>query len=298
MRARSLASAGLSGLLLAVPAGYQSPASAPRVAATEALLARVAAFLDTYERSLPAIVAEENYTQRASVEGRLGMESRTLRSDVLVIADEDYGWISFRDVFEVDGRAVRSRDQRLVDLFLSPHGDRFAQARRIVAEGARFNLNVSGFDVHRTINMPLVALRFLRRFNQSRSLFRIAGDARVGSLLSTLLEFEEQSMPRVISSPDAAAARGRFWVEPGSGRILRSELSFETGTVDQKTPLRSRVRVSYGWDERVNEWLPLSMQEEYRVAAALIEGVASYSNFRRFTVATSADIKRDLNEHR
>lgn len=294
MRARFLASAAsLSGLLLAVPAGHQTPASPRDGAATEALLARVATFLDAYERSLPAIVGEEKYTQRATVEGRLGMTGRTLRSDVLVIADEDYGWISFRDVFEVDGRAVRSRDQRLVDLFLKPHGDRFAQARRIVAEGARFNLDVSGFDLHRTINMPLVALRFLRRSNQSRSLFRIAGEARVDTLLATLLDFEERSMPRVISSPDAAAARGRFWVEPGTGRVLRSELTFETSAVDQKTPLRIRIGVSYGRDDRVNEWLPLSMQEEYRVAAALIESVASYSNFRRFTVATSANIKRD-----
>jgi hypothetical protein len=294
MRARHLASAAsLSGLLLSVPPGHQPPPSASGGAATDALLARVAAYLDTYERSLPAIVAEEEYTQRASVEGRLGMEGITLRSDVLVIADEDYGWISFRDVFEVDGRAVRSRNQRLMDLFLKAHGDRYAQALRIVAEGARFNLNVTGFDVHRTINMPLVALRFLRRSNQSRSLFRIAGETRVDSLLATLLDFEEHSMPRLISSPDAAAARGRFWVEPGSGRILRSELSFETGAVGQKTRLRSRVRVSYARDERVNEWLPSSMEEEYRVAAALIEGVASYSNFRRFTVATSTDIKPD-----
>ena len=64
------------------------------------------------------------------------------------------------------------------------------------------------------------------------------------------------------------------------------------------TTVGCRVGLSFCWDELVNELLPLSMQEEYRVAAALIEGVASYSNFRRFTVATSADIKRDLNEHR
>lgn len=293
MRARELTSAvSVCCLLLAVPSGHQPPTTGFGGAATEALLARVATYLDAYQRSLPAIVAEEKYTQRAAVEGRLGMEGRTLRSDVLVIADDAYGWISFRDVFEVDGRPVRNREQRLADLFLKPHTDRHAQALRIVAEGARFNLNVTGFNVRRTVNMPFVAMRFLRRSEQSRSRFRIAGDARIDGLPATMLAFEEHSMPRMIASPDDAAAHGRFWVELESGRILRSELSFETDAVDQKTQMRSRIRVSYARDEHINEWVPSSMEEEYRVAAALIEGIASYSNFRRFTVQTSTDIKR------
>lgn len=293
MRARELTSAvSVCCLLLAVPSGHQPPTTGSGGAATEALLARVATYLDAYQRSLPAIVAEEKYTQRAAVEGRLGMEGRTLRSDVLVIADDAYGWISFRDVFEVDGRPVRNREQRLADLFLKPHTDRHAQALRIVAEGARFNLNVTGFNVRRTVNMPFVAMRFLRRSEQSRSRFRIAGDARIDGLPATVLAFEEHSMPRMIASPDDAAAHGRFWVELESGRILRSELSFETDAVDQKTQMRSRIRVSYARDEHINEWVPSSMEEEYRVAAALIEGIASYSNFRRFTVQTSTDIKR------
>lgn len=293
MRARELTSAvSVCCLLLAVPSGHQPPTTGSGGAATEALLARVATYLDAYQRSLPAIVAEEKYTQRAAVEGRLGMEGRTLRSDVLVIADDAYGWISFRDVFEVDGRPVRNREQRLADLFLKPHTDRHAQALRIVAEGARFNLNVTGFNVRRTVNMPFVAMRFLRRSEQSRSRFRIAGDARIDGLPATMLAFEEHSMPRMIASPDDAAAHGRFWVELESGRILRSELSFETDAVDQKTQMRSRIRVSYARDEHINEWVPSSMEEEYRVAAALIEGIASYSNFRRFTVQTSTDIKR------
>jgi hypothetical protein len=291
MRTRGLTSAAsLCGLLLIVP--YQAPTSRSGGSSTDALLARVATYLDSYERTLPAIVGEEYYTQRASVEGRLGLDARTLRSDVLVVADDEYGWVAFRDVFEVDGRPVRNRDERLADLFLKPHANRHEQARRITAEGARFNLDAAGYDLHRTVNNPHVALRFLRRQAQSRSRFRIAGDERVERVPATVLEFEEQAKPRLIASPDAAPARGRFWIEPESGRVLRSELSLETGVTGQKTSARTRIRVSYARDERLDEWLPSSMEEEYRVAAALVEGSARYSGFRRFTVQTSTEIKR------
>jgi hypothetical protein len=282
-------------LFIPVRAAHQNHTSETGSVAIDALLARVAAYLDLYEQSVPAIVAEEKYVQRAFVEGRLGIDARTLRSDLLVIADENYGWISFRDVFEVDGRQVRDRDQRLANLFLKPHSDRHAQALRIVAEGARFNLNVPGFDLRRTVNTPLVALRFVRRPEQSRSRFRIVGGARVDGLPVTVLDFEEQATPRMIASSDGAAARGRFWVERESGRIRRSELSFETIVVGQKSVarIRARVRVSYARDGRVDEWVPATMEEEYRVGAALIEGLARYSNFRRFTVETRTDIRRD-----
>jgi hypothetical protein len=291
MRTRRLTSgAWLCGFLLAVP--YQAPANRSSGAATDALLAAVATWLDSYERSLPAIVGEEQYTQRASVEGRIGFEARTLRSDVLVVADDEYGWVVFRDVFEVDGRPVRNRDERLAELFLKPHADRHEQARRITAEGTRFNLDAGGYNIRRSVNNPHVALRFLRRQAQARSRFRITGSARVDRLSATVLELEEQATPRLIGSTDAAPTRGKFWIDTASGRVLRSELSLESGVAGQKTTTaRTRIRVSYARDERMGEWLPSSMEEEYRVGAALVEGSARYSGFRRFTVQTSTDIK-------
>ena len=60
-----------------------------------------------------------------------------LRSDVLVIANQATGWVVFRDVFEVDGKAQRDRDERLMKLFLKPDADTFRQAQRIAEESAR-----------------------------------------------------------------------------------------------------------------------------------------------------------------
>ena len=36
-------------------------------------------------------------------------------------------------------------------------------------------------------------------------------------------------MPRIIASIDAAPAGGRFWLEPDSGRVIRSELVVDSG---------------------------------------------------------------------
>src|SRR5689334_3145728 len=69
------------------------------------LLKRVAAYVTTYEQALPAIVADEDYTQRFIVGPKT--EARHLRSDVLSIRDDADGWIGFRDVYEVDGRSIR-----------------------------------------------------------------------------------------------------------------------------------------------------------------------------------------------
>ena len=70
------------------------------------------------------VVAEEQYVQEyldASVEGSRGnfqgaprvRERRTLKSDLLLVKPAiTEQWLSFRDVYEVDGRAVRDREDR------------------------------------------------------------------------------------------------------------------------------------------------------------------------------------------
>jgi hypothetical protein len=247
------------------------------------ILRKAAAFIAAFERESPAVVSEETYRQMS------GQTMRTLRSDLLVIGDPDAGWVGFRDVYEVDGRPVRDREERLMELFLHPHPDRLQQARRIAAEGARHNLRVGPYDVNRTTNMPLMALRFLRGPNQQRSTFRLAGTRRIDGRTFVGLAFQERGTPRIIASSDNAAASGRFWIDPDSGAVARSELSFETG--DTRVRVRMVSHVSYGIDERLQVWMPLTMEEEYFVGGASLTAHATYSNVRRFAVDTSVVVK-------
>ena len=121
------------------------------------------------ERDVTAVIAQEDYLQRVPVEAKF----RRLRSDLLIVAEAHVGWVEFRDTFEVDERPVRDRDNRAADLFLKPNPNALQQAKRIAGESARFNLSPQRYAFNRTLNVPLTALRFLRRPNQSRSTFQI-----------------------------------------------------------------------------------------------------------------------------
>jgi hypothetical protein len=71
-------------------------------------LARVVDYVTVYRERYSGIVAEEDYRQSTPA------SQVRLRSDLLLVKNpEDEGWVSFRDVFEVDGSRVRDREDRL-----------------------------------------------------------------------------------------------------------------------------------------------------------------------------------------
>jgi hypothetical protein len=88
------------------------------------------------KRAVTAVVAEE-YVQAIPSERR----GRRMKSELIMIAESANGWVEFRDVFEVDGKPVRDRDQRIVNLFMRPTNGAIAQGRRIADESARFNIS-------------------------------------------------------------------------------------------------------------------------------------------------------------
>ena len=109
-----------------------------------AVLTGVAAYVEQFDRELAGVVLEEQYDQRvlpgSMASRRSASYGRRLRSNLLMVrlADEDR-WVQFRDVFEVDGRAVRDRNERLAGLFLSPSASALDQAEQIALESARYN---------------------------------------------------------------------------------------------------------------------------------------------------------------
>jgi hypothetical protein len=98
---------------------------------------------------------------------------RELMSDLLPVKPEKADrWIQFRDVFEVDGRPIRDRSERLMKLFVEPSSSTAGQVEQIVTESARYNIG----SVLRTINVPVFALLILDAKLQPRFKF-----ARVGA---------------------------------------------------------------------------------------------------------------------
>jgi len=233
-------------------------------------------YVASFERNV-SLAAEEDYYQLVD------NNRRSLRSDILFIPDPAFGWVEFRDVAASDGIPVRDRQERLLTLFTQPNPDRLKQAQRIVAEGARFNLNPRGARLNRTINLPLTAIRFLRPASQHRSSFRIGKWSRESG--TVLVEFTEQYRPRLINTSDQAAANGRFEIERATGRVTTSTLLLQSGNT------LATIMVKFATDQKLGMWLPLTMDEQYRGQFSFVTGQAKYSGYRQFRVDTSEAVK-------
>src|SRR5205814_5885069 len=123
----------------------------------------------------------------------------------------DDTWVPFRDVFEVDGRPVRDRQERLTALFLQPSAVAIDRAKQIANESARYNIGA----VFRTINMPVLALEVLRAENQPRFTFsRLQRDRRTGPDVWSL-EYHEHARPTIVRGEGGKSlpSERRVWID-------------------------------------------------------------------------------------
>lgn len=116
-----------TALITAILLLASRPGAAPQEPTLAAVLERAASYVADFHRRLTSIVAEERYIQdwklvtRAELRGTRDIGHRELGSDLLLVKPHgDAPWMEFRDVFEVDGAAIRDRNERLVKMFLEP----------------------------------------------------------------------------------------------------------------------------------------------------------------------------------
>jgi len=284
------------------------------VPALETVLSRAGDYVVRFQHDLSSIVAGETYVQdvsEVSGPGRLAAQPRNrtqhreLTSDLLLVRASDTGeWVQFRDVLEVDGKPVRDRSERLTDLFLKPSPLQSEQVRRVVDESARYNIG----SIDRTINVPLLPLRVLDPHNQNRFEFKL-DEQTTGGDDASAAEHGLPSSPRFTIATEVWVVsyrevrhdtivrttkhkdlpiRGRFWIEPDTGRVLMSELVARNDDVDAK------INVSYQSEPLLGLLVPIEMHELYMSwrDSTRIEGTATYGRFRRFLVTTDEKIRQ------
>src|SRR4051812_41748433 len=274
---------GCAGPPSSAIAAAQEPPAEPALAA---VLARVGDYVKRFETDLSNIVAEEHYTQEVR-RGVTLAAVRELKSDLLLVQPSpDQPYLQFRDVFEVDGRPIRDRSERLQKLFVDPSKSSFETAGRIMAESARYNVGA----VNRNINTPVLALLFLHPGTQPRFKFsRGASDAAAlakglpksaNFAVTTelwMIDYRETAAGTMIrtSGRRDLPSRGRFWVDPASGRVLMTEL------IAEDTGVFGTVIVSYQSPPLLDFLVPVEMRETYRRPGRdeRIQGVAMYTNF-------------------
>jgi hypothetical protein len=293
---RPLLAITIAGALLGAPSS-----TAAQEPALRDVLRRAASYVGGFSQRLSGMVAEETYIQdaEAGAGGRApGVAHRELKSDFLLVQLEGPNqFVEFRDVFEVDGRPVRDRQDRLTRLFLNP-SSAGPQAAAIVAESARYNIG----RVTRTINTPLLPLLFLSAGNQSRFEFTRTTEekpdtvkpAELGaghfavSAEAWVIEYHERARGTVIRTPQGKdlPASGRFWLDPATGRVLMSELRSED------TLVRATVDVSFQSELLDGLSVPAEMRERYELSpdGMIVTGKATYGRFRQFSVHTDESV--------
>ena len=255
----------------------------------QGLLDRATSYMSAYLASFSSVVVEETYEQIVSTPPmafRPGfVASRRLRSDLLLVQLPGHtGWTPFRDVFEVDGKAVRDRDDRLKKLFLEMPPDALTTARTILDEGARYNIG----RVYRNINQPMLPLVFLLPQHVSHFKFTPRGEDEVEGVRASRVDYEETARPTLILQDKTnhdMPVSGSFWIDPTTGRVVKVRLETSDGH------FRMQETVIYRQDSTLGLWAPAEMRETYASVGERIYGKATYANFRRFQVKTDTRIR-------
>jgi hypothetical protein len=290
----SIAVRCLAAFALAAPVAAQRPD-------VDTVLARGAEYVERYVDAMANLTAEERFTQdllpvtrwvmqapgdlsnavQTAPTPRRDLSHRELTSDVVLLrVGPPLGWRVYRDVFEVNGKPVRDRDERLQTLFLAPAETAAAQSVRIAEESARFNLNLAG--VERTLNAPGLPLGFLQAALRPR--FSYVLDRRDRGAV-WVVRYEERVRPtvfqhnRTLDNPSS----GRLWIDVDTGRVLRTEQTV--------TPAKFTVTVTttFEYNDVFGIAVPVEMREQ--ISGTLtqrytLEGIARYSKYRRFEIRT------------
>ncbi|HUF24034.1 MAG TPA: hypothetical protein VMN81_07910 [Vicinamibacterales bacterium] len=285
MASKFLAAAACSLLITEAAARPQQPAAAR-------LEDRMRDYIARFEQDASALVAEEHYVQRLRVTRDWrpqGERVRQLRSDyVLVKPADSQAWLGYRDIFEVDGRAVRDREQRVVKVLSGTAPDSRERALALVEEGARFNLGPV-----RTTNVPTMPLQLLARAHAGRFTIRVPENWERKETVE--LTFEETARPTIVRTPEGVSveSRGSVTVRVADGAILKATVRFDfpappSSALSQVSG--AGMTVTYGEVTDVTLPVPLRMSESVGASSAgsswSIAGTATYSKYRRFQTTT------------
>jgi len=295
-------------------------AQSPPPPTVEQVVERAQRYVAAYGTELAPTIGVERYTQRVanSVAGAMAVASgerpwtrETVAEFALVPVND--AWLGYRDVFEVDGKSVADRHDRLSQLFMGAPATAIEQGRKIADESARYNAGA----VQRNFNVPTMALMFLHPSHAGRCRFERAGSDTINGTPVWKIRYRETREPTMIRTSEGANVRasGIFWIDPVLGRVWKSSLEVKgvaeldggssampesfgakapdhDGASERRVDTYSRVTTLYALDARLGLLVPSEMTEEHQGLAAnratgrdrviRISCRATYSEFKKF----------------
>jgi VWFA-related protein len=238
----------------------RTPPRIKGVAISPELSRRTAAYVASVVTGLGNIVGQEDFT--------LSGPNRTVQSDLWLVQypGTQRGLIPFRDVTLVNGRMFEGRERRLMELFLNEPAESLRDlARRIMANA----------DPHvPSAFNPIFVIGFLQSDYQWRFNLTVGDAGAEWRREVKAVSFVEVGRPTLLRTGPFgdldAPTQGTAWIEEGTGRILQTELQIGRGRSAPK------MITKFGLDERLQVMVPTEMRTQNP------DGVATYSNFRRF----------------
>jgi hypothetical protein len=226
-----------------------------------------AAYIAGVVNGLANVVAQEDFT--------LSRPDRTVTSDLLLVRypGTRRDLIPYRDVAQLNGKAIEGRETRLIDLFVKPTDAVRERARQIMSSADAY--------VPTAFN-PIFVLGFLQSDYQRRFELTVNEAGAEWPREVKAVTFVEVGRPTLLRTGPFgdvdAPTRGTAWIEEGTGRIHQTELEVGRGRGIPKMTTKFRL------DERLQVTVPVEMQTENP------SGMATYTNFRRFGVETDTVI--------
>jgi hypothetical protein len=254
-----------ASLALGVPTGAASIDDPP---SARTVIARVRAYVDGYLTRLSALVAEETADQRV-----LPLDAHNRwRADFAVVRSDDGAWLGLRDVFEHAGRPLAARGELTSRLFSGEREGIGVSARRIADASARIN---SGGRV-RNFSTPMFGLALAA--SERHDYVRIRAQR---TALGWKVRVQERERPTLVREEDGRPvfSTAEYNVDPATGAILAYDAS-----VGRRSPIRLACR--FARHEALDLLLPQRLEETFLEGTHAFIGVHTYTNWRKFEVAS------------
>jgi hypothetical protein len=252
-------------------------------------------YVMNYEQQFALLLSEEHYVQelqrppnpgdnlsRSNPGGGMraggAMNVQAFKSDFLLVqlGMDGEGWMPFRDAFEVKGKKLRDRDDRLVKLFVANDKQAFDKAARFNDASSKHHLG----NVARTINIPTLGMMLLHPRVNERFEFTDGGEETINGRLLRKALYREAARPTLIKTTRGRdlALTGAIWIDPFSGTVVKTEMNAADPAV------RCQVVVTFRRDDALEMWVPDRMDEYYKAALAVddILATATYTNVKKY----------------
>lgn len=259
----------------------------------DSVVQRAMDYVAQYEEQLGNLIGNEEYIQNAAwlnTGGRgyaqVGKRMQRRTSSDFLIIQMGSEWAALRKVNRVDGFKEKETEPDFEDAFdNSPQ----ANAKRLLgmkAESTRFNLG----DVQRDINLPTFALKVLRKSEAGRFSFERAGANRIEGIQTWAIHFQERTGRSLVvgGKGETLYSNGTLWIDPETGRVLKTEFKVENPFAS--STIKGVSIVTYGEGKKVQMLVPILMVERYETEFHTIDARADYSNFRPFEVDVKFEI--------